>query len=53
MLQTIILRVLRLYLTQTSSEFDKVKKYLKDGGSMEAVEARYTMSKQVKQILIK
>ena len=40
-------------LTQTSSEFDKVKKYLKDGGSMEAVEARYTMSKQVKQILIK
>ena len=40
-------------LTQTSTEFDKVKKYLKDGGSMEAVEARYTMSKQVKQILIK
>ena len=40
-------------LTQTSSEFDKVKKYLKDGGSMEAVEARYTMSKEVKQILIK
>jgi len=40
-------------LTQTSSEFDKVKKYLKDGGSMEAVEARYTMSKQVKEILIK
>ena len=40
-------------LTQASSEFDKVKKYLKDGGSMEAVEARYTMSKQVKQILIK
>lgn len=40
-------------LTQTSSEFDKVKKYLKDGGSMDAVEARYTMSKQVKEILIK
>jgi hypothetical protein len=40
-------------LTQTSTEFDKVKKYLKDGGSMEAVEARYTMSKEVKQILIK
>ena len=40
-------------LTQKSSEFDKVKKYLKDGGSMEAVEARYTMSKQVKEILIK
>ena len=40
-------------LTKTSSEFDKVKKYLKDGGSMEAVEARYTMSKEVKQILIK
>ena len=40
-------------LTQTSSEFDKVKKYLKDGGSMEAVEARYTMSKEIKQILIK
>ena len=40
-------------LTQASSEFDKVKKYLKDGGSMEAVEARYTMSKQVKEILIK
>jgi hypothetical protein len=40
-------------LTQTSSEFDKVKKYLKDGGSMEAVEARYTMSKEIKEILIK
>jgi len=40
-------------LTQTSSEFDKVKKYLKDGGSMEAVEARYSISKEIKQILIK
>ena len=40
-------------LSQKSADFDKVKKYLKDGGSMEAVEARYTMSKEVKQILIK
>ncbi len=40
-------------LTQTSSEFDKVKKYLKDGGSMEAVEARYIISKETKQALIK
>ena len=40
-------------LSQKSPDFDKVKKYLKDGGSMEAVEARYTMSKQVKEILIK
>jgi hypothetical protein len=40
-------------LTQTSTEFDKVKKYLKDGGSMEAVETRYTMSEEVKEILIK
>ena len=40
-------------LTQTSTDFDKVKKYLKDGGSMEAVETRYTMSEEVKEILIK
>ena len=35
------------------AEFDKVKKYLKDGGSMEAVEARYIISKETKQALIK
>ena len=40
-------------LSQKSPDFDKVKKYLKDGGSMEAVEARYIISKETKQSLIK
>ena len=40
-------------LSQKSPDFDKVKKYIKDGGSMEAVEARYIISKETKQALIK
>ena len=40
-------------LSQNSPDFDKVKKYIKDGGSMEAVEARYIISKETKQALIK
>ena len=40
-------------LSQNNPDFDKVKKYIKDGGSMEAVEARYIISKETKQALIK
>ena len=40
-------------LSQKSPDFDKVKKYLKDGGSIQAVEARYIISKETKEALIK
>ena len=40
-------------LSQKSPDFDKVKKYLKDGGSIQAVEARYIISKETKEALVK
>ena len=43
----------KIALSQKSAGFDKVKKYLKDGGSMEAVEARYIISKETKEALNK
>lgn len=43
----------KVELKATAPEFDKVKKYLKDGGSMEVVESKYTLTTQVKELLNK
>ena len=40
-------------LKATAPEFDKVKKYLKDGGSMAVVESKYSLTAQVKELLNK
>ena len=43
----------KIELKATAPEFDKVKKYLKDGGSMAVVESKYSLSKEVKELLNK
>jgi hypothetical protein len=43
----------KVELKATAPEFDKVKKYLKDGGSMAVVESKYTLTTQVKELLNK
>ncbi len=43
----------KIELKATSPEFDKVKKYLKDGGSMAVVESKYSLTAQVKELLNK
>jgi len=40
-------------LTKSHKNFDKIKKYLKDGGSISVVEAKYIISEEVKKTLIK
>lgn len=41
----------KIELKATAPEFDKVKKYLKDGGSMAVVESKYSLTAQVKELL--
>lgn len=43
----------KIELKATAPEFDKVKKYLKDGGSMAVVESKYSLTTQVKELLNK
>jgi len=43
----------KIELKATAPEFDKVKKYLKDGGSMAIVESKYNLTEQVKELLNK
>ena len=40
------------WLNKSMPEFDKVKDYLKEGGSLDIVEAKYRISKEIKELLI-
>ena len=35
----------------TKDQFDKAKEYIKAGGDMKAIEAKYNMSQQIKKAL--
>ena len=41
------------WLNKSMPEFDKVKEYLKGGGSLDIVEAKYRISKETKELLNK
>ena len=42
----------KTWLNKSMPEFDKVKDYLKEGGSLDIVEAKYRISKEIKELLI-